>query len=42
MLLVGGAIYVATMRGKPPAGEAPAEEPGVPEARVVSKPPDAD
>lgn len=37
VLLVGAAIYFVTMRGKPPAGAAPGD---VPEARVVSKPPD--
>ncbi len=41
VLLVGGAVYFATMRGAPPP-PSPAAGPGVPEARVVSKPPDGE
>jgi APA family basic amino acid/polyamine antiporter len=38
LLLVGGAVYFFTMRGGPPPEPAVAPEPGVPEARVVSRP----
>jgi len=42
VLLIGGAIYFFTMRGAPPPEPAAAPDPGVPEARVVSRPPDAE
>lgn len=45
VLLLGGLVYFATMRGQSgpsgPSGDAPLR-PGVPEARVVSKPPDGE
>jgi APA family basic amino acid/polyamine antiporter len=41
VLLAGGLVYFFTMRGRPPpSSRGPALKPGVPEARVVSRPPE--